>query len=290
VETIKAFIAAMQTGEAGKLAPVSLGMVVGALCRMGTAFAPQKDWTWLKRIYARLKFRAVPSRAKHLRVVAAADVYRLGIELMETAHRLKSPFRQATQYRIGLQIALWIARPLRIRNFQDLALGTTLVKRGDLYWLVFSERQTKTGRPIELPVPAQLMPYFDRYLYEHRPFLGTRHGKKTLSTALWLGRDGEKQEEASIRENLERRTREKFGRPINPHLLRDCAATSFALEDPENVRCTMLVLGHTLMSTTERYYNQARSVEASRTYGGAFAAMRERFTNYVPPEPPDVPK
>jgi 3',5'-cyclic AMP phosphodiesterase CpdA len=59
------------------------------------------------------------------------------------------------------------------------------------------------------------------------------------------------------------RTREGLGHPINPHLFRDCAATSIAIEDPAHIGIASRLLGHRTRSTTERYYNQARGVEAS---------------------------
>ena len=42
------------------------------------------------------------------------------------------------------------ARPLRIRNFQDIELFRTLVHRSGTYWLVFGEDETKTGRQVDL--------------------------------------------------------------------------------------------------------------------------------------------
>ena len=54
-----------------------------------------------------------------------------------------------------------------------------------------------------------------------------------------------------------------LGRAINPHLFRDCAATSIAIDDPGHVGIACRLLGHRAASTTERYYNHARGVEAS---------------------------
>ena len=50
------------------------------------------------------------------------------------------------------------------------------------------------------------------------------------------------------------RTSERFGRSINPHLFRDCAATSFA--------------------TAEKYYNQAPMLSAVRTYSNEMLRLR----------------
>jgi integrase len=68
----------------------------------------------------------------------------------------------------------------------------------------------------------------------------------------------------SIRKRIEMRTEQAFGRTINPHLFRDCVATSIAIEDPAHVQIAAAILGHNTLATTEKYYNQATSLEASR--------------------------
>jgi len=70
------------------------------------------------------------------------------------------------------------------------------------------------------------------------------------------------------------RTAEAYGKPINPHLFRDCAATSIAIEDPEHVRVASLILGHRSAATTERYYNQAQAIDAARRYQAFLVAFR----------------
>ena len=69
-------------------------------------------------------------------------------------------------------------------------------------------------------------------------------------------------------------TARAFGWPLNPHMFRDCAATFIAIEDPEHVRLSAPLLGHTNLSTTEKYYNQAQSVEAGRVYQRSLLALR----------------
>ena len=62
------------------------------------------------------------------------------------------------------------------------------------------------------------------------------------------------------------RTRAAFGHPINPHLFRDCAATSIAIDNPDHVRIAARLLGHRSLATTDRYYNQAGAVDAVRRH------------------------
>jgi integrase len=70
-------------------------------------------------------------------------------------------------------------------------------------------------------------------------------------------------------------TRQEFGRPISPHLFRDCAATSIAVDNPKHVGDASLVLGHADHKVTEKHYNHARSLEASQRHAATLARLRE---------------
>jgi integrase len=70
----------------------------------------------------------------------------------------------------------------------------------------------------------------------------------------------------AIYDRVRTRTKEQFGVAINPHLFRDAAATTMAIADPANVRLAAPLLGHRTFATTERYYRQARALEAHRAF------------------------
>jgi integrase len=65
-----------------------------------------------------------------------------------------------------------------------------------------------------------------------------------------------------------------LGKAISPHLFRDCAVTCIALENPRHIRIASPLLGHRTLSTTEKYYNQARGVEASRIMQNYLLSLR----------------
>jgi integrase/recombinase XerD len=79
----------------------------------------------------------------------------------------------------------------------------------------------------------------------------------------------------ALRSQIEVHTRRAFGRTINPHLFRDCAATSVAVHDPEHVRIASVVLGHAWASTTEKYYNQAQMLTAAREHNREIVSLRK---------------
>jgi hypothetical protein len=49
----------------------------------------------------------------------------------------------------------------------------------------------------------------------------------------------------AVYDRVTKLTKAKFGKPMNPHLLLNCAATSTAIEDPNHIGITTSVLGHT---------------------------------------------
>ena len=71
------------------------------------------------------------------------------------------------------------------------------------------------------------------------------------------------------------RTRREFGRGLFPHMFRDCAATAVAVDNPKHIGDASLILGHAEHSTTEKHYNHARSLDASRRHAAMLATLRE---------------
>jgi site-specific recombinase XerD len=184
---------------------------------------------------------------------------------------------RAAQYRDGLVIALLAARPLRLSNLAALTLDRHLVRTSDGFMLRIAPAETKNHRPIEVPLPAALVPFVERYLTTHRPHLlrGTgRRGPGAAREALWVSRSGGAMAQSSIRARIYACTAAAFGTALPPHLFRDAAATSVALEMPAHVESTRVILGHADPRTVERHYNQARAVEASRAYQEALARRR----------------
>jgi integrase/recombinase XerD len=76
-----------------------------------------------------------------------------------------------------------------------------------------------------------------------------------------------------IYDRITRCTVRGLGKAINPHLFRDCAATTIALEDPHHVRIASQLLGHRTLSSTEKHYKRA-NVEASRTIHNYLLSLR----------------
>ena len=189
---------------------------------------------------------------------------------MDLADRGVVALELAMDYRDGLTIALLAYRPLRARNLAMIACGEHLVQRDGVWYLVFTDRQTKSGRRHETPFPAELVPHLEKYLATYRPVLLTKGGQQAPApvTALWVSRDATALGYGTIAHHVRKHTRAAFGVAMTPHLFRDAAATAIAIHDPEHVNNIMPVLGHATLTTSEQHYNQAQGLEAGRRYHG----------------------
>jgi integrase len=188
---------------------------------------------------------------------------------------------QAVQYRDGLMIALLAARPLRRHNFATIEIGRHLVKHGDGYRINFEAAETKTKTPIEVPFPADLVPFLERYLVVYWPRLARCDGywnraraSARCSSALWLSQHGTAMAEVAISGRFKKLTRDRLGHSMTMHRFRDAAATMIAIEDPEHVRITKCILSHTTLRSSERYYNHASSLQAVRRYQARILELR----------------
>ena len=253
---------------------------VGQLGRAMRALAPDADWSWLSRAADRMRAEAAPVREKRSRMQEVQALADLGIGLMRRAQASDEHFaiERAVLYRDGLIIALLAHRPLRIRTFAAITLGQHLTQRDKEWWLAFAAADTKTRQPIEMPFPDALVPHLELYIDQHRPVL--LKGKpvpgqeRRATAALWIAKGGRMMSSDAINVQVTTHTRTAFGQPVNPHLFRDCAATSIAIQDPERVRMIVPILGHSTIATSERHYNQARTLEASRRYQQAIGRTR----------------
>jgi integrase len=263
-EHVRAYVSELS----GVVAPITVLTHLRALYEMALVFDQARDWRWICQVASRVRMHAEPVCRKRYRMVSSHELLLLGQQLMLDAPAQPSPRLRARAFRNGLIIALLAARPLRRRNLAGIELDRTLVRRGTAWWIDIPAEETKTRRPIEAPWPAALTPALEVYLNEHRPILAKRVGRWTrpVGNALWVSSDGSPMRPRALYEMIVARTAEAFGKPINPHLFRDCAATSIAIEDPAHVRIASQILGHRSPVSTERYYNQAQTIDAARLY------------------------
>ena len=260
------------------------------------AMAPEADWRWLLELHRSLAARVQATRDKRPRLRAIDELVDLGERLMQSAEAADglSAVRRAVLFRDGLIIDMVSYRLLRLKNFAGMQLGLHLKKVGGIWHILVAANETKTRVPYQAIVPQTLLPKLERYLSVYRPVL--IRGKRVRDQmnrkvfrerkkpdhlnldAVWVSEVGTQLDPHALACRIVKHTRAAFGRSISPHLFRDCAATSIAVDNPKHIGDASLVLGHIGHRTTQKHYNHGRSLEASRRLGAALATLGERLT------------
>jgi integrase/recombinase XerD len=236
----------------------STATILARLQELGEAakvMAPKQSWRFINDIASRVRAQHKPARDKR------------NMKLTEEAGAMKA-WQAAIAFRDGLLIALLSLVPLRRRNLEGLIIGKNLIEINGYWLLALHADETKTHASHELDFPEILVEPLRTYLRVHRPVLASRHGRwsKPAGDALWLSKDGSPMTQMAIYDRIRARTEERFGTPLNPHLFRDAAATTWAIADPQHIRAVAPLLGHRHFGTTERHYVQAMGLEAQRAY------------------------
>jgi integrase/recombinase XerD len=242
---------------------VTLAQSLYKIARLAYFLAPERDWRWLKRVVRRLQLRAKP-RAKRNDVVEIKELFRLGRKLMDQADQAENatPFSRALLYRDGLITALLATDPLRLANTTALEIGRTLVKDGTTWSVDLPPEETKGRRQYLAVLPDWCTTCIERYVHHYRPLF--RNAQST--SRLWLSRNGRPLTEDALYRAVCKRTWDALGKRINPHLFRACLATSTAVHHGAQIGLAMTVLHHQSSKVTERYYNQAKMIDAMQAY------------------------
>ena len=214
---------------------------------------PSEDWSWLLTIHKRVAAQAKPKPKKH-HLVTSETLYSLGIELMDRATTNGDAAEnmsneQALDYRDGLIIALLALIPLRRRTLAALRIGKHLVQSGGLWALEIPAEDTKTKRPLDYPISAELSARIDLYLNQFR----CRISGAKAHDGLWPSNQGRSMGDGAIYVAVRQRTLEALGFPINLHRFRQAAATLWSSRDPQNVQGSKDLLGHASFNMTENY-------------------------------------
>jgi integrase/recombinase XerD len=281
-ERVAAYVAELQADRA----PYTVLSRVRELYDALRVIAPEDDWKWLSRLYCALTARVRPVRNKLSRLRPMDELVALGERLMDEAEGApkSSERRQAVCYRDGLIIMLLAYRPVRLKNLAMMRIDQHLIKVSGRWQVIFADSETKSRRAFEGPLPKALEPRLERYLSRYRPLLMRGNSAGRLADAppihpkldaLWVSELGAQLEYSALAWRIVLRTRAEFGQAVNPHLFRDAAATSIAINNPKHIGDASLVLGHADHRTTEKHYNHARSLEASVRHAEMLARLRK---------------
>ena len=200
-----------------------LSMAVGLKVSL-QAMDPKGQWHWLQTVCNRIQRQAKPSRDKRAQIRHSGEIVSAAIKYLGALPLRIDERADALRFRNGLLLALAASRPLRVRNLASIELGRNLVLEGDGWFLRFQPEETKTHTALNFLWPEYLAPWLQRYCTEIRPFLLAGRREKSL----WLNQFGRPMAQPAVYVAVTGLTLELLGTTINPHLLRDCAATMLA--------------------------------------------------------------
>lgn len=268
-DAVRAYVARLKAG----IAPRTLVSALVGLKVMMKAMAPHQDWRWLADVSNALNRSALPRRDKRAKLRPTGEIYAAAVVELRRLSRTSLRRRiDRVAFRDTLMLAILATRPLRLRNLAGIRIGRHLIPQGQAWLLAFPAEEVKNRRPLEHDLPEGLALFLATYLERVRPaFL-----KGAVSDMLWLGFEGGPLTPHSIYGRILLVSERLLGVAINPHLLRDCAATSLATVSPAAALSAAALLGHQSFATTERYYIRANQLEAGRAVNAILAGIRSR--------------
>jgi integrase len=274
-ERIKAY-----AGALGKtMKPASVATYIAWLFFACGYMFPTGQWDWLREVKARLEMNA-PRRPHNAMPFDSVTLQDLGLKMMDEAGALLIDLNQTDQrllrelielYRDGLIIALLALTGLRRRNLQSLALGNSIKRAGDIWCISIDSRDSKTGVGIAINLPVSIslrISFYDAEVRSLFPGASCHRG-------LWCSWTGRPVTDDALYRLFKRRMFERTGHDLTLHDARRIIATSIPVFDPANAAVGSQLLGHVSDRVTERHYNRARGVEASRRMSELISSIRK---------------
>lgn len=237
------------------------------------AMFPSEDYGWLRRAVTYYRKARIDRRNKVPRLRPVNEILDWALGQMAMVNADASVRNGDGLFRDALIVAFLCCCPIRLRNLSMIELDRHLYRTSTGFGLRFAGPETKTGQPISMPIPDCLTEPLNQYITTWRPPLLA--GRQ--STRLWITRYGLPMRPRSVQAAITRTTKRAFGRSINAHLFRDCAATFVALEDPSHIGIVPPLLGHLDPRTAQRHYIQANQIVAGRHVRVSVASLRKRL-------------
>ena len=234
---------------------------------------PNADGTVLRGLVRRLRARESPTRNKHMRILPPDQILDAVLSYLDDlqSEECDNELIRASWHRTGLALAILACRPVRLKNLTALSLGTNLVRSSGVWHCHFDAADTKERRSLSFPLPAVLDAYLEIHLTEYRP----RLLQGNMSSRLWISTRGRPASAQALYVGICLLTTKLFGRPINPHLLRDCVASAIATRDPEHILIAARILGHGSIQRTSRHYDQSRMIAATALFHQALNELKQ---------------
>ena len=270
------------------LASTTIASRITDLTEALRVMVPESDISLLKQLAVTTQQRAEPSRKKHARIKSPSEIWQACHDYMDdvirSGHELS--LNDASRYRDAMTLGLLAHRPLRRRNLSNLTLGKDLLFVKGAWHCHISGAETKDGSDIRFALPDDpaFITVITHYLLVVRQRLLRitpldRDAIPHLTGPLWISFRGSPMTDHSIYFSVNRISEDLLGDPLNPHLLRDCAASAMSSEAPEYILAASRILGHRTLTTTIDHYEQSSMLAAGARLTSALEEIQERASS-----------
>ena len=196
------------------------------------------------------------------------EVLNLPAALMEEARmvRHQAPVKASVTAQMAAAIAILSVAPVRLKNLVNIKIGFNLIKPGGLHsphWLVFPDYDVKNRVKLEFPFDQELSDLLCEYIHDFRPTL-LRGSKEDW---LFPGQTRAIKFSRLLSLQITRRILKATGLRITVHQFRHAAGAVFLKENPGEYVLVQLLLGHTSVQTTIKFYIGLASTQASELFG-----------------------
>jgi integrase len=184
----------------------------------------------------------------------------------------RNTVRTAKAMERAVAVDLLICCGLRIGSLRSLELADfTWLSSGRAVLAVPAER-TKTGRPLESELNAEVTARLKRHLAEFRPRLPEAGGPY-----LFPGPGGGPRSKTAMADAICRGMR-RAGLEMNPHLFRHAIAKLAVEADPGAYLAVSCVLGHTTLNTTMGHYLGTETKAAGRHVDNLLTELKAKVS------------
>lgn len=234
---------------------------------------PMAELDVLRGLVSTLHQRAQPSRNKAARIKPPGEIWDACVNEMRriSGKTDRLPIETASRFRDAFALGFLVWSPIRRRNLAALELGKNLHFENSHWGVHFGAYETKDGSALTffLPDDEEYQDFLEFYLLSVRQRLlrGEVAPSKNLAQLrgpLWISTRGAAMTPHALYYAVNRCSERLLGAPLNPHLLRDCAASAITSERPEYVLAAARILGHSQLTTTLGHYEHASMLMAGK--------------------------
>jgi len=173
----------------------------------------------------------------------------------------------------ALAIAILLVCPVRVKNLAGIHLERHIQRPGDgRAYLVLTEDDLKTDRPLEFELPKELIRMIDRHLATRAP-----HMCPVGTAWLFPQRDGQKSMLSSqLASRITKRVHRELGFEVNAHLFRHLAVMNWLDANPGGYEVARRLLGHSEVSRTINLYSGLEVKSATRAFADLIETKKGR--------------